>query len=275
MSMSYRQQHKLCILFLYHKCDDVTRYHLECLLLSNPDAVVVPLTDSISEHLPNTIDVGEYDDGWCSSDPWRNIDVTVYKWFNHRTFDAEKYLFIEYDCFCNVNLIDYYKEVWDSDVAGVDFFTIKENPKWPWFEEESLLKLPPAERPYASGLAPFVCCLFSHSALERIIAHVSKESIFCELRLGTAVRMLDLKFKKIPLSKRSTICWHPYPWKINRSGLYHGIKSCNHNEGKMAQPNHFLSFLYDIKRSYDPRRHLLAFGQTPENMDLFAIYADR
>lgn len=262
--MERQKQHKLCILFLYHKCDDVTRQHLESLVLSNPDAVVVPLTDSISEHLPNTIDVGEYDNDWVLSDPWSNVDVTVYKWFNNRTFDAEKYAFIEYDCFCNVNLIDYYKDVWDSDVAGVDFFTMKENPGWKWFGEESLLTLPHTHRPYASGIVPFVCSLLSHSALERIVAHTSKEAIFSELRLGTATRMLNLKFKRLPLLKRSTICWHSYPWQINRPGLFHGIKSCNHNEGKEIQPSNHLAFRYDIQKSCSPQR--IAAVHFPESI---------
>jgi hypothetical protein len=237
--------------------------------LSNPDAVVVPLCDSISEHLPDTIDVGEYNDNWCVSNLWRNMDVIVYKWFNHRTFDADKYIFIEYDCFCNVNLIDYYKEVWDSDVAGVDFFTIKKNPRWYWFKEEYILSLPPKERPFASAIVPCACCLFSHSALEQIIANVSKEDIFSELRLGTAIRRLNLKFKRLPLLKRSTICWNPYPWQINRPGLFHGIKSCNHNEGKKNQPNHFLAFLYDIKRSCSSDRRLRTIGKFGDLIRLF------
>ena len=260
ISMNPGQRAKLCILFLYHKCDELTRQHLESLIQSNPQAVIVPLTDSVSEHLPNSVDVGEVDDGWQISDPRSNIDVIVYKWFAHRTFDAEKYVFIEYDCFCNVSLIDYYKEVWDSDVAGVDFFSIRENPKWRWFIDPSFGRLPLAERPQASGITPFTCALFSHSALERVVAQVSRESIFSELRMGSAVRMLGLKFKRLPLLKRATISWHVYPWQINRPGLFHGIKTCDHNQGRQPQPNAFLAFVYDVRRSFSPNRNLRKIG---------------
>jgi len=251
---------KLCILFLYHKCDDLTRNHLNSLTLSNPDAVIIPLTNAVTEHLPNTVDVASFQSRWPTSNHWRNIDTTIYNWFLNRTIDAEKYLFIEYDCFCNVNLIDYYKEVWDSDVAGVDFFSIKKNPGWNWFRENELDKLTDTERPHASGIAPFVCTLFSHNALEQTITNTNNADIFCELRLGTTVRKLNLKFKRLPLLKRSTISWHPYPWQINRPGLFHGIKSCDHNSGREPQPGLLKTIYYDIRRSFSSWRILKEKG---------------
>ena len=250
------KQMDLCILFFYHKCDELTRKHYELLVNSNPDACIIPLTRAVSEHLPGSVDVAEFAAGWEISQPWRNIDVTLYAWFQNRAVSAQRYILIEYDCYCDVDLKSHYAEVWDADIAGVDYFTSSANPGWHWFNPGELQKLPAQDRQHAAGVVPFVGMMFSHSALEKIVASLDQRDLFCELRLGTAIKKWGLRFKRLPLRKRLLISWHAYPWQINQPGLYHGIKSLNHNAGKAPTPSGLAALFYDWKRSFNPQRIL-------------------
>jgi hypothetical protein len=248
-----------CVLFLYHKCDELTKFHLESLRCSNPSAFVLPLTDSAEELLPGSVDVAKLPPS-CRADAqkWRGIDATLYRWFENRGFNARRYLVAEYDCLCNINLADYYAEVWDADVAGIDFFTRQNNPHWYWFVRE-LYTIPYEDRLHAAGIVPFTCTMFSHAALEKIVGSVYTHDIFCELRLGTTVNKLGLKFQKLPRRKRSTICWHEYPWQTNRPGFFHAVKSLEQKPGKRPQPGDISARVYDFLRSLTHNREFLPF----------------
>lgn len=250
---------EVCILFLYHRCDDVTKYHLKSLRDSNPHARIIPLTDTVPELLPESVDVGVFRSDFAQAKKWRSIDTTLYRWFINRTFDAEKYIVIEYDCFCNVDLREHYTEVWRSDVAGVDMFTREQNPRWKWFSEGELSTVPPEDREYAAGLVPFTCTMFSHAALQTIVANVYRNDVFCELRLGTLINKHSLNFKALPVQKRCTVCYHEYSWARNRAGLFHSIKSLNHNAGKFRQPGVKAAAFFDFARSLTKDREFLPF----------------
>lgn len=249
----------LCVLFLYHKCDELTKFHLESLRKSNPTAFVLPLTDSVAELLPGSLDVVRLPRFCADAQKWRGIDATLYRWFENRTFNARRYLVAEYDCLCNVGLSDYYAEVWDADVAGIDFFTWQNNPRWKWFMNDEVHNIPREDRLYAAGIVPFTCTMFSHAALEKIVANVYRHDIFSEMRLGTTVNKLGLKFERLPRPKCSTLCWHEYPWQTNRPGFFHAIKSLDHNRGKRRQPGDISARVYDFLRSSTPDRELLPF----------------
>ena len=248
--------HDLCVLFLYHKCDDLTKFHLKSLRHANPKGFVLPLTDSVPELLPGSIDVARFPPFCDEAQKWRGIDATIYRWFANRDFNARRYLLAEYDCLCTVSLAEYYAEVWDADVAGVDFFTRQANPRWHWFLED-INNIPEYDRVYAAGIVPFTCTMFSHEALSEVVANVYRNDIFCELRLGTIVNKLGLTFQRLPPAKRSTLCWHEYPWRTDRPGIFHAVKSLDHNKGKSRQPGQISGRLYDVLRSSAADRQLL------------------
>jgi hypothetical protein len=99
--------------------------------------------------------------------------------------------------------------------------------------------------------------MFSHGALERIVANVYLNDIFCELRLGTLVNKLGLMFQRLSREKRGTLCWHEYPWQVNRPGFYHSIKSLNHNHGRRRQPGNVSTLAHDFLRSHTKDRKFL------------------
>jgi hypothetical protein len=213
----------------------------------------------VPEQLPKSIDVGLFRSDFSNEKKWRNIDTTIYRWFANRAINAEKYLIIEYDCLCKVDLRDYYFDVWDADVAGIDLFTKRENPRWRWFAESELAYLPPADHKHAAGIVPLTCTMFSHAALEQIVATTYRNDVFCELRLGTTIKKLGLRFSRLPLLKRSTICYHGYSWQTNRPGLFHSVKSLAHNNDKRDQPGIVGSCFHDLMRSFTRDRSFMPF----------------
>ena len=77
-----RPKYNLCVLFLYHKRDELTLAHFASLQKHNPDACIIPLTsETLPEPLPGTVNVAGFPSRWESSGPWRNTDLTVYRWF--------------------------------------------------------------------------------------------------------------------------------------------------------------------------------------------------
>jgi hypothetical protein len=254
MAFDMAFEHELCVLFLYHKCDDVTTSHLDSLRRSNPRLPILPVTDSVIDHLPDSVDVGVFPDRRFCSQKWRSIDTTLYRWFLNRRFDARRYLVVEYDCLCTVDLMEFYAPVLRADVAGVDFFTLDDNPGWWWFKRDELDNLPSTDRSHAAGLVPFTCSMFSHNALETIVANVCSQDVFCELRLGTAIKKTGLQFIRLPLQQRRSISWHVYPWRVDRPGIFHSIKSLEHNKRRWSSPGSIGCHLHDRFRAMNSQR---------------------
>jgi hypothetical protein len=224
--------HELCILFAYHKLDEVTIRHFTLLKHHNPRHHIIPITDDISEHLPGTIDVKVFDDPWAKTSPWRRCDTMLYRWFLNRPISAKRYLLLEYDCLCTIDVEIAYADVWDAEVASRDLFFPGQNRdcrlgkyvdrEWTRFEE--IGRLPPGDRQYAAGLAPLVGTIFSHNGLQSIVETVVRNDVFCELRMGTAARKAGLKIAEFPASLKRTIQWDPNLIYPERPGIYHSVK---------------------------------------------------
>ncbi|MFT7531215.1 MAG: hypothetical protein ACI9FD_002226 [Gammaproteobacteria bacterium] len=93
--------HELCILFLYHKVDDITLQNFDLLTFLNPEDVVVPLALDPAQTIPSlleTIDVASLASEWDLSNVWRSVDAVVYTWFRNRKSTARRYCIMEYDC---------------------------------------------------------------------------------------------------------------------------------------------------------------------------------
>jgi hypothetical protein len=119
--------------------------------------------------------------------------------------------------------------------------------------------LPASDRKFAAGIVPFTCTAFAHQALEAIVATTYRSDVFCELRLGTTIKKLGLRFSRLPLSQRSTICYHQYSWQINRPGLFHSVKTLEHNTDKAKQPGLIGELFHDVARSLTRDREFLPF----------------
>ncbi len=218
-------QSELCILFVYHKTDIVSRRHLDLLTFFNPFATVIPLGYHLSEIMDSplkTIDVGQFSSRWDLSNPWRSVDGIVFTWFLNRNFSAKRYLVAEWDCHCTMPVDIAYKNVWGADLAVRRFFLQKDNPSWQWFSEIS--RLPSSEHAFAAGVPPFGNTLFSHRALEVLSREVTSEDVFSEFRVATTANRIKLKIQTFPERLYKTISAHFQEYDYGQQGVFHPVK---------------------------------------------------
>lgn len=224
---------ELCILYPYITRDHITQQHFDLLKKLNPEAAVVPLAFSPTTALPDSVDFSNLPLRWDISDLWRSTDVLLYSWFLTRPFSAERYVIIEYDCRCTMPLREAYQDVWDSEVACRSFYTPESKPDWHWFQESELNRLAPEDRIYAAGVAPYTCSLFSHRAMELLIEKLTPNDVFCELRLGTAIRRAGLRVAEFPSPLRDGIFATPTEIDLSKPGVLHPVKARAIHERKM------------------------------------------
>lgn len=215
----------VCILFMYYG-----NAHREALLqnwnqmmIHNPGVAVVPLLQDGEPSLPNTVDVRGFPTyGWITENGHRSCDTMVYRWFLNRSFDAERYIVYEWDTFATTSVRDFYRPVWDADVACLEYADPAILPDWPWFHETPLL--PEELRPKAAGLAPFACSMFSHRALLKMVAAPLIADVFAELRVGTMVNWAGMQVCPMEYARRR-ISWHPDFIRVSPApNIYHPVK---------------------------------------------------
>jgi len=243
----------LGILFLHHLDDDLTRHHFDLVCRHNPRAVVVPIVDEPLGSLPGAIDVSRFSTPWNTRDKWRSCDTMIYRWFANRTFDAERYVVLEYDCRCDVDLLEYYRPYLDSDVVVAEWKTPRTHPRWCWFDEA--WRMDDADRAVASGLTPMACTLLTHEALERVCRLVTNADVLSELRLGTAIARAGLRVRELGARERRHIDYAELRLPILRPGLYHPIKAVHHNRRlalrvARAGPNRVRALLARVRRVF-------------------------
>lgn len=222
-----RPHAELCILYLHHRDDAVTRHHLALIRRHNPRAVIVPLVDEPEGALPGAIDVARHPTPWNTADKWRSCDTMIYRWFQHRTCEAAYYLVLEYDCRVTVDLLDFYRPYLDADVVVARWRSQTSEPHWDWFCE--IDRLEPDERAHAAGVTPIASTLFSHDALERVCAHVPSADVLSELRLGTAIQKAGLRVRELGPRDNAHLHWIELRSPILVPGFYHPVKAVHHN----------------------------------------------
>lgn len=208
------------ILFAHYDASAVTRRHLEILGSVNP-CPIIPVCSGGSSRVADAVDVSQLDNRWADEDPWRAADTLIYRWFARRPFDARRYIFLEWDTLATLPVREYYREVWDADAAASAVYTPRTYAGWPWFRE-----LPAELRPYATGLSPLNGVMLSHRALSAVCAGPLPGNVFCECRLGTAVRRAGFEPVALPPAKAATNGFRRSHIVLNPRvpGLYHPVK---------------------------------------------------
>jgi hypothetical protein len=217
---------QLCILFLHHADDDLTRFHADLIQRLNPGVPFVPLT--FDRGLPNSLrfEMPEV------TDQWHDNDLLIYAWFvsSHR-IESKRYLIIEYDTYCTVPFREFYAVVWDQPVSCARVVTPQNDPSWWWFRTiqdrspfgENLL-----------GMSPICGILLSREVLERIAVEglsATYRPLLSECRIGTLVRGAGFTPELIRPDAASFITWQPVI--PTGEGIWHPVKSIT-----PARPDH-------------------------------------
>lgn len=168
---------------------------------------------------------------------WLCSDISFYNWYleHGETNHAARYLLIEWDCWCDVNLKSYFANTWDFDLV-VPSVKYHERDEWNWFNSIGLL--PDHAKRYATGVVPFCGLLLSDRAMRIICPEIIKPeyaSVISELRLGTVASMLGIDPVCNPVCNR-TLGWQGIsPFDQEYRGLHHPRK-----EILLLKPDHVL-----------------------------------
>lgn len=163
---------------------------------------------------------------------WNNADLPLYLAFDSfaNNFPAKRIVFMEWDCYCNVSIRDFYKEVWDADLAARHVIDPSKEPDWGHFKNglpEGVADTP--ETMY--GIAPLAGILLSKQGLQAICEELKRKpawrSVFCELRVATIARHLGLSIIQLPDQKSKFLRGSPPCWEfseIDQPAVWHMVK---------------------------------------------------
>jgi hypothetical protein len=180
----------LCILFLHHNENALTRHHYALIKQFHPATPVVPLTFNLglTEAITLSVSFPKEQD----RPEWRNVDRLIYKWFmSDVKIEAERYLILEGDALCSMPAIEFYSEVWDKPASGAQIRTLKTNPKL-WVLRE--VKHPEIYNGCLQALTPICGIMLSHDALTAIVTlsqDPNYDCLFSEVRIGTLLAVTD------------------------------------------------------------------------------------
>ena len=252
--------HEVAAIFCYHKLCDVTLRNLESLKKHNPGMPVILVSNGgeVMQDSLNTRNLLKAK--WKDYGPiapflklrhlgylwhllkngvpreyfWRNADMPLYLAYDatRQNISAKRYVFLEWDCYCNVDLSEFYKEVWDADLAAQHVIDSAKEPNWDHFDAKYSRDCPPKGQECLYGIAPLAAILLSDQALEAICRELKDDTswrlTFCELRVATIAKYLNLNIQQLPEYKRKFLRAAPPCWdfsEVNEPAVWHMVKN--------------------------------------------------
>lgn len=134
---------------------------------------------------------------------------------------AERWLILEYDTLCEVDLQELYAPCWDADIVVSNL--IMPPTRWSAFLTNRCM--PDDLRPFSAGIVPMTGLLFKPSALDQLsilTATRTDVDVISEYRTGTFAKCLELDVRVLPGLKDMVSCHEVTP---NRPGLWHPVKA--------------------------------------------------
>ena len=182
--------------------------------ISNPDVEIITVMNT-------------FDDKEDKKKAWLCSDIPMYQWYvkNSKKHPAKRYLLVEWDCWCDADLSEYFARVWDCDLV-VPSVMYPERDAWCWFS--TIKYLPQKAVKYATGVVPFCGILLSDSALKKICKEILKPeywNVISELRLGTVATMLNIDPVPNPVPNRSLGWRGVSAFDKKHKGLHHPRKT--------------------------------------------------
>jgi hypothetical protein len=205
------------ILFLYHRRDEITTFHLSELRKYNPHFKIVPL--SPSSHTQSTL--------WSYNNMWMHNDTMIYDWMDSKDFiRAKRYCWFDWDTLSEQSVDEYYGDYWDSDMAGTNIKSINHEPNWQWFRHAYKNKNLNKYHNYFTGITPFCGIIINGNLLIESVNQMKKENDLWieqmnELRLPTCVKICGGSVTQL---KKNSI--QPFPSNIGNKGkIFHPVKT--------------------------------------------------
>ena len=160
---------------------------------------------------------------------WRNCDANIREWWraNHKTCQASRVLFLEWDVYVNTHLDAIVPEPAPRvGLVGARLaLPVRDARSWPPFSEVG--RLPSRLRQYAIGIVPLGVALVSRQALDVVADSANDDAyaadVFCELRFATIIRSAGFVIAGCPLWSHAGIV--PFtPPMPTPPGIWHPVK---------------------------------------------------
>jgi len=223
------ENHEYAILFLCHKNDQVTNGHLERIRSLHPGIPIVPISGK--DRLPGgytmyDVKPGEWHrisaKGKRSNDALLAASLMIDAWYlQKRKFNSKRWLVVEWDVLCNMNLKGFWKEFWDADFATTRF--ISKDEEWNWFKNMGAY-IPNDMKEDMCGVS-VSCTLFSDKCLKAVAERVTKKYVpgNNELRIGTTINHLGFEIDLMS-EYPGKITYEPLIGEEYGYGVWHPVK---------------------------------------------------
>lgn len=186
---------ELTILFVHHDCCDVTRFHFDVVNSVQPGLVVPVFCNdgTCGRPIPRAIRLPM---SFTRGRNWHNVDWIIRDWFRScDRVDSKRYVIMDWDCYCNIDLQNWFGDLWDSPFVGSN---VAEQ-SWYWFLQRDFL--PHNLFHFACGVWPLNGVLMSNFAMQIFASELLPEGIFSELRLPTVLAGRGIQPLGLPASK--------------------------------------------------------------------------
>lgn len=237
---------ELCIVFTYYgDLCSICASHIERFQRFNPEADVAPVSLA-SQPIPSgwpyickpPPHAWEY--GPRMSDEWYGCDLLLYRFYElHPGY--KKYLFVDWDVYCNQGVREFLGTSYHEDVVGGTLVhPDKDEPlipggweiqkDWCWFkypfEGEGAMYCEEFT-PTLRGIVPAGFVLFSNRALAGMLKemmHPIYRRMFCECRMGTAANRAGFEPVSFAPGTAHENIWFEPRNPENRVGIFHACK---------------------------------------------------
>lgn len=221
--------HELGIVFFHHKADQVTLQNCYSFKQGSIPLELVSSGPSIDDGISIHQDP-VFAEWWLSKATGdfagKSHDFLLAWWYQRRKHKCKRWLVVEWDSFCNTDILKWMQPVWDCDISCAHKMFLNTNPDWYWFSVGKSVLLEPF-RSKMAGALPFGCLTFSDQALAKVVGMLPAYTlgkINTELRIGSSAAVLGLNVE-VNKAASLTVGWEEIdPVAITGEGVWHPIK---------------------------------------------------
>lgn len=212
------------VLFVHHNNDATTRKHYE-LLVEHNDFPIVPLfcrDGRPGKAMPEAITLAS---SFSKGSNWHNVDWICRDWFlSCDRIDAQRYIWLDWDCLANEPLADWYGDCWSKDFVVSQIKRL--DSKWGWFRRRKG-QLPNGLASHRIGIAPLNGVLLSRRAMRAFCESDLPDGVISEMRLPTMLAAKGIHATEMPREKAKTNRYLPRNQSIaiHGTGLFHPVKN--------------------------------------------------
>lgn len=238
--------HKLIVIFIYTRKDEITQINLDSLKKNNTDIQIIDICqhDFIDYHYrfldDKPIKLWKPHEIWY----WGSDNIFLYWYLSNPKIRAENYLILEWDTFANnQSIIEFFGEselINNTGIKTINYIKYKDNPFYHWFKEQRDNNFIRDIYTYDN----FACCtplcgtLINDNVVQAIISNIQEHKyankFYVESKFATIANYLNFTTQEYSLNRKNFISYsenicNNYLNEIeknnwSKNGIYHPVK---------------------------------------------------